>query len=285
MPIQQLKLYDIIVDTIPGVYGLLCLYLILPAEVVSDGSPLSGGITTGALILAIAYVFGRIIHSLSGSWSDFLNYGVNELEERLMPVKSLSGILFLEFRKIMPVERATKKPSSDVSQRVWSWFDVDRPNSMSRTGEMGPVKLGPLPIEVEDSVQARYDVYKYTVEDTLQEFGFSELYQTNSLYQRYNVLTTFFRNMAFLAWCFFASTAAHYAANHDVVPFFSWTFHSIIPNYNGTPYWTEFDLGFAVPVLSFLVAVIFSRELYSYSKKRNRYFWIDFYKELKKEKS
>lgn len=68
MPIQQLDLYDIIVDVIPGiVLGVLILPLLLPYDIGDSGISVPTGAAMVVVLTTLGYVLGRIIHGVSST--------------------------------------------------------------------------------------------------------------------------------------------------------------------------------------------------------------------------
>ena len=274
MPVQQFRSYDLIVDTIPGVFVIGALLLIIPKELVGRLVGLYSPITGGAVVIVVAYVLGRTVHAISGSFSSLLEKQLAErtikIEEETYESELLSNplsTLLLEVRKSIPVEQGDYMIDLVMSDSVSPLSESDQETEVTSDW---PTRLIGNRVYVE--FLHSQDFPLDTPPKMMRYLGYSQLYSKDRLYHRYNILATFFRNLAFVFWVFSIIVISQIILlNIDVVIF------------GIDSYWYSLDIGDSLPLMTVFLAILFSREVYSYSNKRNLYFLIDYYHDLRNE--
>jgi hypothetical protein len=278
MPVSQFSLYDLLVDVIPGMLAILLTILLFPEENAVQIFRFAS-IPAGAVIIIVAsYIVGRLIHEVSGmisgvveNWTySFVVIATTEAREtdlRTNPVKYIWYNLILQLRKSIPAEQGN--PSIDEV------FDSSR---RPLTDDISDKRSENIP-----TVFMANKVYKqFTQSEQLPYFplgvdskmirhsGYSLLYgDKTTLYTRYNILATFFRNMSFLFWLFPLLSAVQVL------------FPEIAKK--GTAIWATAEPIYLIPLCSAILGIIFSRATYDYSEKRNLHFLLDFYRTLNSE--
>lgn len=278
MPVSQFSLYDLLVDVIPGMLAILLTILLFPEE---NAVQIFGfaSIPAGAVIIIVAsYIVGRLIHEVSGIISGVVENWIyslvliatNEAREtdlRTDPVRYIWYNLILQLRKSIPAEQgnlsidevfdSSRSPlTDDISDKrnenIPTVFMANRVYKQFTQSE----QLPSFPLGV-DSKMIRHS-------------GYSLLYgNKTTLYTRYNILATFFRNMSFLFWLFPLLSAVQVL------------FPEIAKK--GSAIWTTAEPIYLIPLCSAILGIIFSRATYDYSEKRNLHFLLDFYRTLNSE--
>lgn len=276
MPIRQFDLYDVIVDTIPGFFAVGMIVFIAPNSFYSDIKSIPSTLLGGITLIIISFVLGRTVHALSGSLSTLIEKTLNSqflsLEEATYN-RNISeapiAFLFKNIRKSIPVEQGD--PIIELMIR-----DGRTPTELLEEGSEVSISS-----ELPTSLLANRVYYRFVESHDLpidaetkliKRFGYSRLYSEGHLYQRYNILSTFFRNMSFLFWIFTLITLVQlilYANAYSILGIGS--------------LWLSLDIGGFLPLTSILFAVIFSRETYKFSGRRNLHFLIDYYIELREK--
>lgn len=264
MPIQQLRLYDFLVDIFPGLAVIYLIQLLIPVEKLPFTTPSASGILIAVILIGAGYLIGRMTHSLSGTFSDILDAIVPAAK---YPPGDYSpgNRIWYEIRKSLPVE--------DKEQIVDDFFADDwAPERVS--GPTLQVRYPYVDFEVIRNVKRRFEeIYNFdpnkVEERTVRHFAYSELHDTQSLYERYNILVTFFRNIAFIFWVAFIISLSQF------VIFLSNISQEGIP----VP-WLQEQNSWILLIFLFGVSVISSRQLFKYSFRRNRHLVIDFYNKI-----
>ena len=216
------------------------------------------------ILIGAAYLFGRLIHSLSGTFSNTL--------DNIVPVAkyppsgySLRNKVWYEIRKSLPIE--------DDDHIVDDFFADDwAPERVS--GPTLRVRYPYIDFEVIQSVKGHFEkVYGFDLENaeerTIRHFAYSALHDSQSLYERYNILVIFFRNISFTFWAIFIVSMWQWFLHFLGVSFFS----------SATP-WLQENNSWMLILFLLTVAVISSRQLFNFSFRRNRHLVIDFYDSL-----
>lgn len=276
MPIQQLRLYDLLVDIIPGTISLILLAELMPHAFVAYLYSLPVGLASGVILIALGFIAGRIIHYISGKVSNFsfpiiyiIIIPMKEYENRerydsphqkiLIWILKRVQFLFIEVRKSLPIEVK--------EERVDIWLKKGESAEPIINGESQQINPEVIQ-ELNNEFYSRYGFQKNSPE-VVRSFGYSALFGKQALYQRYNMLTTFFRNISFIFWVFSIITALQL-----VLPMLN------IYIGDGNSYWLSFRYADLVPPFSLLLAVIFSRQLYETSQKRNWHLIVDYLREI-----
>lgn len=269
MPIQQLRLYDFLVDIFPGLAAIYLAQLLIPIDELPFGSPSVSGILIAVILIGAGYLVGRLIHSLSGTSSKFLDSIVPAAKYPPRDYSKRNRIMY-EFRKSLPIEDE-EKVVDDFFAEDWAPERVSGPTLQVRY----PYVDFEIIRNVKKRVEDVYDFDPEKVEErTVRHFAYSELHNSNNLYERYNILVTFFRNITFTFWVVFLIAFCQYSLNWFNIAIWQ------IP----APWLQEQNSGIFL-ILLFAVAIISSRQLFKYSFRRNRHLVIDFYKIISKATS
>jgi hypothetical protein len=195
----KFTLYDLVVDLIPGIVAILLIVWIFESGGLSEIVEKYGSALPVLVLLAVGYVVGRIVHSLSNAdiienISIFVynmiprvnrvEYKDRKFANRIAYVKRNSDSDSLE-RAV--VTKAEKSIYDHFEVETIEELDEQYPDPTDEDKFRGPV--GEIP-------DLRYGRY---LSDVL-------VYQNQNLSWKYGILATFFRNM----WFIFALSAALY---------------------------------------------------------------------------
>lgn len=275
MPVQQLRLYDILVDVIPGITSLILILFLLPKKVVNFVLTLPVGLASAVVLLVVGFVLGRIFHYLSGKASDYIAIPVYRLifllqddsnprgkkwHHFLMNLQSQHRSIMIYLRKCLPVE---------VEENFLDPVIMDAQDAE-------PVIDGEV-YQINREVAKKLATTFYQEKEleprpqVVRRYGFSSLYGKRTLYQRYNMLTTFFRNISFIFWTF------------SVIMFIQLVLVELGISIGASSYWLLIGHESIISIGILFLGVIFSRQLYEFSQKRNRHFIFDYLQYLEKE--
>lgn len=263
MAIQQLRLYDVLVDIVPGVLSLFLLEAILGTGVFELLGRSSSGVQSAVILIVLGFITGRVLHYLSGEVSKVVARNLFMLKiSQLEDGYAHRGLGIL--KKMVPVEDREEviKWSLDYYPPEPDWYPQLAFPEYNKT----------IVRELDRELTDKYDFQMLGNLDDLVPFAHSKLYPHNRLYHRYNILTTFFRNAAFLAWAFAAVTGIQGLLTHT----------SIILVQRGSP-WMNLSDASAIPLVSLCFGILFSVQLQKYAEKRNRHLIIDLYLTVKDE--
>ena len=345
MPIQQLRLYDILVDIFPGVVFLSLMYPLIPGEPLKNlNGPFSAGALLAVVLVAIGYATGRMLHYVSGRVNEILNnprafrMALLALELNLflifahylaityegtsfidifltdaeasndpgilMTFSTFATLLFFlylllftfkDMKKWLHIGRKRRSDYNDISN-ILQFLPAEYPEehiniwlkkgnvliSNPRSSVSGPFEANTA-VQLREELQNRYEVdFDQTgLPNAKQDFdwirfiGYSRLFASQNLYQRYNTLTTFSRNMSLSFW----------------FPYFAYSLTNIYTMTSSKSTWTSGWLGkdpevrYLITIILLFIAVLFSLQLSKYSKYRNRQFVTDFLESIKGEEN
>ncbi|MFA9417630.1 hypothetical protein [Natrinema sp. HArc-T2] len=341
MPIQQLRLYDIIVDLLPGVIFIALLYPISDSSIV-DSVPtfLSSGPVFAIILITAGYVLGRLIHSTTGKLNDVLQesrqlfIGILLLELSvlllivqasllLIPFDSLSFDIVSNFHHITSTEPDaedivmylitqifslyivykfmvairyfpwdldteakiqddnalssiyTLLPAEYPDEDIDSWLKKGNVSISTSDSLSGPIEAS-MYAKIKSALNKQYDIdinqtslpHGNTDLEWIRYIGYSKMFGKETLYQRYNILTTFFRNLSVVFW----------------IVYLLYSFLSLISLLGpGREFrWMNWDFSsrYLMVWILFLLAISFSTQVSKYSKYRNRQFIADLYNVL-----
>lgn len=160
MAIQKFALYDLIVDIIPGAILLTILYSVAPEGLYQQFSAISPSVVPVILVL-LSYPVGRIVvHGVSSEFEDRLLH--------IMPTKELNEI---------------------GDTQLESWFDDPE---ITQSG---------VSLSVVQDVQfgLRSITGVNTNPKALRRYGENVLFSRDTLYGKYEILSTFYRHMTFIS--------------------------------------------------------------------------------------
>lgn len=192
MPVRQLTLYDFLADFVPGTF--FAVLIVLPLFVIGVVStPLQIGVGGGFVLIVLSYLIGRSVHAVAGQ----------DLVKRAR--KYVDGLVFWweDFQNSVDREPITTEPKFPSYLRN----PTDDPKMVDETIE---AKLPELFADEFDELSEE------GVRESLQElrrFGFSVVFDKSTLYQRYNIQETFYRNLWLVAvlgclWFFIVRTVS-----------------------------------------------------------------------------
>lgn len=203
MAVSNLNVYDILVDLISGVFAV--------GLIVGIFGPGNISFTLGAGLLLIAYVVGRIFHAL-GSFQPIQNYRRHQ-EEMLFENYLADRKHGLSFRHRM----MSKYNSSDNDTS----FDYETNGLEGRiiediVGEFNERWNDELKLEEGGIKSHNESASSSTYEETdnilsARYYGENYLYGHNTLYRKYQMLTTFYRSLwliSFLGFILYLFLAA-----------------------------------------------------------------------------
>lgn len=170
MVVNTFELYDILTDIIPGIIGtLLLIVLFAPAKSLSQGSGVVVGTGGGLLLIAIAYVVGRIVRNIR-IWKFLLYQGegsgpfATKLHSILESQSELDDELVGQFRN------ALGKKYNLESFLNEKYIENNQKDELDQSYIFGTV----IPV------------------------GYSELYDRQTLYQRYTIISSFYESISTL---------------------------------------------------------------------------------------
>lgn len=180
MPVRQLSVYDFLADFVPGVAALLGFGAL--ASLLGVDVPTDIGVAAGVAFVVVAYLAGRIVHALAGQdevklFRELFDHLVRSIEESRAELGALRDRQRITGEPSVPDRLA---PSEDASSLEFD--DVVESTVAVDASTRGP---GHVP-ETGD----RTELY-----GQFRRFGFSVLHGESTLYQRYNILETFYRNL------------------------------------------------------------------------------------------
>lgn len=235
--------------------------LLVPIGELPFSDPSASGVLIAVILIGAGYLNGRLIHSISGSSS--------RLIDSIMPVAkyppddySMRNRVWYEIRKSLPIED-DEKIIDDFFAEGWAPERVSGPTLRVRY----PYVDFEVIQGIKNRFKQRYDFDpENTEERTVRHFAYSELYDSQSLYERYNILATFFRNIAFTFW---ASSII------SIIQYILFVFE--IPSGGISIPWLQENNSWILLISLFAVSIISSRQLFEFSFRRNRHLVIDFY--------
>jgi len=231
MPLQQFSTYDVIVDVTPGATALILGYLILPKGWISI--PDLDSLSTLVILLLSGYFIGRIIHSASSYSLRFINeekYLNKENIEEFWYIFTTSATIFGNTAIVLLIYRLYKEYSEDeetqeqrgeresvqeraeedterkFNNQIDSWFsgeDIDlHPSIESKVINRVESDLEEkiIPEDKNDADSANRGSIDPAAK---RRYGENLLYRDNNIYNKYQMLVTFFRNMMFISTVYF----------------------------------------------------------------------------------
>lgn len=195
MPIQQLRIYDLLVDVIPGIIAIYLAGLVIPDNALPFAIPSATGLKSTFLLLGAGYFAGRLIHSFSASTSDIVDSFIPVVRHPVQDHSIRNQILY-ELRKTLPIE-----DDEDVIDEMFdSGWAPSKVGGPTLTSKYPYVDYGIIQ-RVKDIIDEEYDFDPRTAESrSVRDFAYSKLYGKQTLYARYNIIVTFFRNITVLFW-------------------------------------------------------------------------------------
>lgn len=205
MPARQLTLYDFLADYIPGAVALGYLgalfWFVGYHSAIVPAIPLT--IIAGGLAVA-GYPLGRLIHAIAGQdeVSKLRRLTFDNLAFALENSRNENGLTESDIAvtdKPTVVGRltSTEAHGPDIPATTFNdWVDAElmetltgRADNNARPGLPLPSQHNTPPFSATEIVWSRQSIGQ------MQRFGFSELFGESTLYQRYNILETFYRNL------------------------------------------------------------------------------------------
>lgn len=237
MPVQQLRIYDIIVDLLPGLTLTVLLIPLLPITLDIIGNS-QIGLGAGLILLLLAYVLGRFLHTIAAhSW-----------------IEDLRGYwdrMILWMRTSYPND-----PAEDISfeGRIAAAFS-DGGDELEKQVRRAVVRqaehrFGVVSIETELDEEGSEDKWTHDLQ-YLKYLNQSLLADKPALYHTYVILVTFFRSI----WLVMVLSALFYPAIFLLGHFAMWSslWYGLIPfAKNSVFYWvTGLGTGLGFLILSF----------------------------------
>lgn len=204
---QQFSAYDVVVDITPGATAIVMGTLLLPADLMSQ--IISAPALTGVIALLVSYPIGRLIHATGSYYESHIEYfsmstdvtstlyrlniweaqgNVNIREILQGMVKMIFALLFIPGFVILTAVTDIRDVES-----VWDISDVDGlsvPTAVQTFKSLAREIYG-------DDVDS-WPPVAVSFEET-QLYGQSVLFSAKTLYGKYDMLTTFYRNLWIVA--------------------------------------------------------------------------------------
>lgn len=200
MQVPQLTLYDFLADFLPGAValGLLSTILWLAG---SSGPPLTA--STGIVIVVTSYPVGRSIHAVAGQ-AEIKELRKQTFDNFVFALESTrhnaslidSDVAVREEPSV--VERLNSVHDSEESDGMLlnDWIDKEVVDTFTASDNRESCNKTTNGISDSSAVISTADIdWGEKSFGQLQRFGFSELFDKSTLYQRYNILETFYRNL------------------------------------------------------------------------------------------
>lgn len=209
MPLQQFSTYDVIVDIVPGGFFFILLFGILPMEWTEFlvGNALIAGVS----LLLGGYFAGRMIHGLSG-FAVKANLDLNSPQLVELFDESVAIVLAPPLLMSRNLAEVFKPFSHQFIQRdkILSWGNNDSSATDNQIEKWFEGKKENVPDSVDWRVvnSVRRQLFKEMRSDpngtygpipdshpkAKRRYGENILYGENTLYHKYQMLVTFFRN-------------------------------------------------------------------------------------------
>lgn len=275
MPIQNFTLYDIIADLTPGITGIFVFVPLAWSESLVQKALFSSPFKFGVSLLVFGFVFGRLLHTISGSKPvEILRSLADEIYTKIY-----SGIFSDRAHQAITESQVCNLAPSFLTrlvEAVSTHFDGGA-NSKSfedRIESLPETKSQKICVNSRDEYLAFGKGSAGT--KRFEHFGESLLYGERVLYRKYEMLSTFFGNLAFL----FSIGAIVYGAYVCGVPYFSrpfpyeslWTANTTGPY----PYW------WTVPFFLLLSFLCHTQRL-KFEHRKHRAFVDDLYLKLREK--
>ncbi|KKF39904.1 hypothetical protein FK85_24870 [Halorubrum saccharovorum] len=199
MAVPQLTLYDFLADFLPGAVALGLLGSLLWLSGILESLLTT---YTGILIVVTSYPVGRGIHAVAGQIEvkklrkrTFDNF-VFALENTRLNTNWLAEDVAVDTEpKVVDRLKNTKSGESSDDPQFNDWVDqqVAKATTGSEQNENSVTK--------DDLRNPWKNISKADIDwgeqswGQFQRFGFTELFDMSTLYQRYNILETFYRNL------------------------------------------------------------------------------------------
>lgn len=185
MPIRQLTLYDFLADFVPGTLALVVGAQIFTVLGIVSVSPPTG-VSAGAVTIVLSFLSGRIVHAFAGQ--DF----VKKLRKHTFD----RGIFFVESKlDTLDREKIDQEPTfPDFLADNLDLVKNPRPETIDARIETELPKL----VADEFNEFNEYGVRNSPKE--LRRLGYSILFGESTLYHRYNIIETFYRNLWLVAF-------------------------------------------------------------------------------------
>jgi hypothetical protein len=261
MAINNLNLYDVLVDLVPGTFAVGLVFLI--------NSPQSISFIQGAGLLVFGYLAGRIIHAI-GSFDHVRSVRLDleelfwstYLEKRRHGLSVRNRLISL-YTDPDEFNNAGNKIEKEIVDDVLENID----EGIGSEGESGIIadSIKEDPVKTHDSLS---DEDGYEPEDptsSLQHFGENYIFRHDTLYTQYEALSTFYRSL----W---------------VVSFFGMFMFSLILSYSLVEYvmFSSIDFparnvlyNFGIVLLLFFISWVSLRQRIKFRFKKTRAFFND----------
>ena len=270
MAAANLRLYDVIVDLVPGVVAVVLVLALVPGAWDQIGA--FGGVS----LLFVAYAIGRLFHAV-GSTSPVERIR-NKMESAVLGnflTYRRHGLSF-EHRLNATLETDTgpEGDDSDLPAPPREFSSAERRVHRNAVEKLEAKLKAPTSVRSGD-VPPLDDLAVPQEPRYLRYLGENYLYGKDTLYRKYEMLTTFYRSL----WLIFSLSVVTYA----VISVLSGIVHivgvagGVIPSAETTAIY------FAVAGGSVLVTYIALRQRVKYEYKKHRAFVHDLYIELNRE--
>ncbi|ELZ15983.1 hypothetical protein [Natrinema limicola] len=198
MRIPQLTLYDFLADFLPGAVALGLFGSLLWLAGFFEPPIIT---STGIVLVVTSYPVGRSIHAATGQIE------IKKLRERtfdkfvftLESTRSSADLLEPDMAIVKkPSVRKRLNPESDCDCEISNkrclndWIDEQVMEAFTESDDNESTDGIPQSVAAISTADIQWAEMSY---GQLQRFGFSELFDASTLYHRYNILNTFYRNL------------------------------------------------------------------------------------------
>lgn len=220
MAVQKFELYDLIVDIIPGAILLIVLYSVLPTGLYAHFFGIQPSLVPGIAIILFSYPVGRIlVHGMSSMLENDLLRSYEWMMDRLGAWRPpQTETQDEEPEKEAETDQSQEGSDSDDVPGMESESEHDHPVDrwFTNAETIPPHVASPVVEEVHQEL-----VHLTGTDDdpeALRRYGENLLYDRQTLYGKYEILSTFYRHMTFISLLSFLTYLVYLAVRNVSLP-------------------------------------------------------------------
>lgn len=200
MRIPQLTLYDFLADFLPGaialvLFGTLYWLIVDPSLTIP--------VNTGIALVVASYPVGRTFHAVAGQAemkalrkSTFDAFAFALEEARCMNDPTYPDTAVTDEPSVIDQLKPRQQPETGADEtRFNDWIDGELRAMLTGWDSEASSERCPALRASDDAAFSATEIDWTESFGQLQRFGYSELFDESTLYQRYNILETFYRNL------------------------------------------------------------------------------------------
>jgi hypothetical protein len=214
MAIQKFALYDLIVDIIPGAISLVVLYSVLPTGVYQDFFGINASIVPSVAIVLLSYPVGRVfVHGLSSKMENILRschyflYKAYANMSAWLSSPPLNEILKPVFTDVKQTD-SDERSKYDYNTHVEQWLRAEE----NTPPAVAPSVVRDVRVGIVQLIGSDADV------KALCRYGENILYSRDTLYGKYEILSTFYRHISFTSILAFAMYLVYLIIHEMSIP-------------------------------------------------------------------